>query len=107
MRISLAQVGRWLVERGQVPEGELKDVIKEFTPEELERWSMTSDTPSGQIAASASDAAAFGNAAVLGAADGAAGLPQARVSAALTAQRVIPSCKQLPEGCLRSEHLAG
>ena len=49
VRISLAQVGRWLVERGQVPEGELKDVIKEFTPEELQRWSITSDTPSGRL----------------------------------------------------------
>jgi crotonobetainyl-CoA:carnitine CoA-transferase CaiB-like acyl-CoA transferase len=49
VRISLAQVGRWLVERGQVPVDQLKDVIKEFTPEELERWSMTSDTPSGRL----------------------------------------------------------
>jgi crotonobetainyl-CoA:carnitine CoA-transferase CaiB-like acyl-CoA transferase len=49
VRISLAQVGRWLVERGQVPEAELKDTIKEFTPAELERWTMTSDTPSGRL----------------------------------------------------------
>jgi len=49
VRISLAQVGRWLVERGQVPEAELKDVPKEFTPAELERWSMTSNTPVGQL----------------------------------------------------------
>ena len=32
VRISLAQTGRWLVGRGQVPEAELKDVPKEFTP---------------------------------------------------------------------------
>ena len=31
VRISLAQTGRWLVGRGQVPEAELKDVPKEFT----------------------------------------------------------------------------
>jgi crotonobetainyl-CoA:carnitine CoA-transferase CaiB-like acyl-CoA transferase len=49
VRISLAQVGRWLVERGQVPEAELKDVVPEFTPEELARWSMTSDTPVGRL----------------------------------------------------------
>jgi len=49
VRISLAQVGRWLIERGQVPEAELKDVPKEFTPAELERWSMTSNTPEGRL----------------------------------------------------------
>jgi len=49
VRISLAQVGRWLVERGQVPAADLKDVPKEFTPAELERWTMTSDTPVGRL----------------------------------------------------------
>lgn len=49
VRISLAQVGRWLVERGQVPEVELKDVQSEFTPEEIARWTMTSDTPGGRL----------------------------------------------------------
>src|SRR5216684_9177452 len=49
VRISLAQVGRWLVGRGQVPEAELRDVPKEFTSAELERWSMTSDTPVGRL----------------------------------------------------------
>jgi len=49
VRISLAQVGRWLVERGEVPEAELRDVPKEFTAAELERWSMTSDTPVGRL----------------------------------------------------------
>lgn len=49
VRISLAQVGRWLVERGQVPESELKNVIKEFTPEELARWLITSETPVGRL----------------------------------------------------------
>ena len=36
VRISLAQTGRWLVGRGQVPESQLQDVPKEFTPEEIE-----------------------------------------------------------------------
>src|SRR5499433_3444926 len=49
VRISLAQTGRWLVGRGQVPEVEIKDVPKEFTAAELERWSMTSDTPVGRL----------------------------------------------------------
>jgi crotonobetainyl-CoA:carnitine CoA-transferase CaiB-like acyl-CoA transferase len=49
VRISLAQVGRWLVEHGQVPEAELQDVPKEFTPAELERWSIASDTPVGRL----------------------------------------------------------
>ena len=37
VRISLAQTGGWLVGRGQVPDANIKDVPKEFTPEELER----------------------------------------------------------------------
>ena len=49
VRISLAQTGRWLVDRGQVPEAELKDVPTEFTPEELERWTITTDTPVGRL----------------------------------------------------------
>jgi len=49
VRISLAQVGRWLVERGQVPESELKDTAKDFTAAELARWSMLSDTPVGRL----------------------------------------------------------
>jgi crotonobetainyl-CoA:carnitine CoA-transferase CaiB-like acyl-CoA transferase len=49
VRISLAQTGRWLVGRGEVPENALKDVPREFTPAELERWSMTSDTSVGRL----------------------------------------------------------
>ena len=49
VRISLAQTGRWLVERGQVPAAELKDVQNEFTSAELDSWSMTSDTPVGRL----------------------------------------------------------
>jgi crotonobetainyl-CoA:carnitine CoA-transferase CaiB-like acyl-CoA transferase len=47
--ISLAQVGRWLLSRGQVPEADLKDVAKDFTAAELERWSMISNTPAGRL----------------------------------------------------------
>jgi crotonobetainyl-CoA:carnitine CoA-transferase CaiB-like acyl-CoA transferase len=49
VRISLAQTGRWLVGRGQVPEAELENVPTEFTFAELERWTMTSDTPGGRL----------------------------------------------------------
>src|SRR5207247_729601 len=49
VRISLAQTGRWLVGRGQVPEAQLRDVPKEFTAAELERWTTTSDTPGGRL----------------------------------------------------------
>jgi hypothetical protein len=49
VRISLAQTGRWLVSRGEVPEARLKDVPKDFTPAEIERWSTTSGTPDGRL----------------------------------------------------------
>jgi crotonobetainyl-CoA:carnitine CoA-transferase CaiB-like acyl-CoA transferase len=49
VRCSLAQTGRWLVGRGQVPKTELKNVPTEFTSEELASWSMTSDTPVGRL----------------------------------------------------------
>jgi hypothetical protein len=49
VRISLAQTGRWLVGRGEVPEARLKDVPKDFTATEIERWSMTSETPDGRL----------------------------------------------------------
>ena len=49
VRISLAQVGRWLVGLGEAPEEDLRDVAKEFTAEELQRWSTVSDAPSGRL----------------------------------------------------------
>jgi hypothetical protein len=49
VRISLAQTGRWLVGRGEVPETALRDVPQDFTPAELTGWSMTSDTPVGRL----------------------------------------------------------
>jgi crotonobetainyl-CoA:carnitine CoA-transferase CaiB-like acyl-CoA transferase len=49
VRISLAQTGRWLVSRGEVPEAALTGVAKEFTTEELARWSTTSETPAGRL----------------------------------------------------------
>jgi crotonobetainyl-CoA:carnitine CoA-transferase CaiB-like acyl-CoA transferase len=49
VRISLAQTGRWLMNRGEVPVDELMDVPKDFTPQEIERWSMTTETPAGRL----------------------------------------------------------
>lgn len=49
VRISLAQVGKWLVDLGEVPPGSLRDLPADFTPEEIDRWSMFSDTPSGRL----------------------------------------------------------
>jgi crotonobetainyl-CoA:carnitine CoA-transferase CaiB-like acyl-CoA transferase len=49
VRISLAQTGRWLVGRGEVPESELKNVPPEFTTEELARWSIESQAPAGTL----------------------------------------------------------
>ena len=49
VRISLAQVGRWLVSQGEIPETRLKDVASEFTPEEIASWLMVSETPMGNL----------------------------------------------------------
>ncbi len=49
VRISLAQTGRWLVDLGQVPEAELQDVPKEFTPQELDNWTTFSDVQAGRL----------------------------------------------------------
>src|SRR5882762_4526693 len=49
VRISLAQVGKWIVDLGEVPVAALKGVPAEFTAGELERWSTVSETPSGRL----------------------------------------------------------
>jgi hypothetical protein len=49
VRISLAQTGRWLVGRGEVSETELANVPKDFTPAELARWTITTETPAGRL----------------------------------------------------------
>ena len=49
VRISLAQIGRWIVDLGEVPEAAARDAPADFMPEELERWSMVSATPSGRL----------------------------------------------------------
>ena len=49
VRISLAQTGRWLVDRGEVPGPALKNVAKEFPQAEIDRWSIESETPVGRL----------------------------------------------------------
>ena len=49
VRTSLAQTGRWLVDRGQLPEADLHNVPAEFTPEEIRRWRTESDVPAGRL----------------------------------------------------------
>ncbi len=49
VRISLAQVGRWLVSQGEIPEADLTNIPAEFTPEEIASWSTVSDTPMGKL----------------------------------------------------------
>ncbi len=49
VRISLAQVGKWIVDLGEVPVEALHGVPTEFTADELDRWSMESETPSGRL----------------------------------------------------------
>jgi crotonobetainyl-CoA:carnitine CoA-transferase CaiB-like acyl-CoA transferase len=49
VRISLAQTGRWLVGLGEADDKALADVAEEFTPEEIARWSIESETPAGRL----------------------------------------------------------
>jgi crotonobetainyl-CoA:carnitine CoA-transferase CaiB-like acyl-CoA transferase len=49
VRISLAQTGKWLVDRGEVPATSLKDVAAEIPPADIDRWSIESDTPVGRL----------------------------------------------------------
>src|SRR5262249_48326637 len=48
-RISLAPVGKWLVDLGEVPAASLAGVPDEFDAAELAGWSMVSKTPSGPL----------------------------------------------------------
>src|SRR5215475_5742319 len=49
VRISLAQVGKWMADLGEVPPEALKGVPAEFSPAELDGWSIISQTPSGPL----------------------------------------------------------
>ena len=49
VRISLAQVGKWMADLGEVPADGLKGVPQEFSAAEIDSWSTTSQTPSGPL----------------------------------------------------------
>jgi len=49
VRISLAQTGRWLVGLGEMPEGALRDIPKEFPQADLDRWSIEGDASVGRL----------------------------------------------------------
>jgi crotonobetainyl-CoA:carnitine CoA-transferase CaiB-like acyl-CoA transferase len=49
VRISLAQVGKFIVDLGEVPAAALNDVAAEFASDEVERWSTVSKTPKGEL----------------------------------------------------------
>lgn len=49
VRLSLAQTGKWIVDRGEVPGQAARDAPGEFTQDELQRWSMVSQTPAGRL----------------------------------------------------------
>jgi hypothetical protein len=49
VRISLAQVGKWMADLGEVPTASLAHVPAEFGVTELDSWSTVSQTPSGPL----------------------------------------------------------
>ena len=49
VRISLAQVGKWIVDMGEVSATDLAGVPAEFPAQELDQWSTETDTPSGRL----------------------------------------------------------
>ncbi len=49
VRTSLAQIGKWLVDLGEVPAAPLADAPREIPMAEIERWSIDSDTPVGRL----------------------------------------------------------
>src|SRR3981081_2539340 len=48
VRISLAQVGKWIRDLGEVPAAALGEIPAEFATDELELWSTVRETPSGR-----------------------------------------------------------
>ena len=49
VRLSLAQTGRWLLQRGQTPESKLRAVPEDFAPEEIKSWSTATDVVGGRL----------------------------------------------------------
>ncbi len=49
VRLSLAQVGRWLQQQGELEKTEIAGVAPEFGQAAMEQWKMSSDTPMGHL----------------------------------------------------------
>jgi crotonobetainyl-CoA:carnitine CoA-transferase CaiB-like acyl-CoA transferase len=49
VRTSLAQIGKWLVDRGEVPEDQLTTAPTTIPSADIESWSIDSDTPIGRL----------------------------------------------------------
>jgi crotonobetainyl-CoA:carnitine CoA-transferase CaiB-like acyl-CoA transferase len=49
VRLSLAQVGRWLQQQGELAKPDIAGVAPEFGQAALEQWMMSSDTPMGHL----------------------------------------------------------
>ena len=49
VRLSLAQVGRWLQQQGEPSTSDVVEAAPEFGQAELEEWTMSSDTPMGRL----------------------------------------------------------
>jgi hypothetical protein len=91
VRISLAQVGKWIVDLGEVPPAALKGIPAEFIASELEGWSTVSETPSGRLRHLKPAVQLSENPAVLGAALSSAWLSPPRVA---VSYRIICSHRQ-------------
>ncbi|MFT6581212.1 MAG: CoA transferase [Alphaproteobacteria bacterium] len=49
VRISLAQVGRWLQQQGEFTPAEFASATTEFSQNDLEKWMTSSETPMGRL----------------------------------------------------------
>ena len=49
VRTSLAQVGHWLQQKGELSASDLVGVATEFSAEQLQPWMMSSNTPMGEL----------------------------------------------------------
>jgi crotonobetainyl-CoA:carnitine CoA-transferase CaiB-like acyl-CoA transferase len=49
VRISLAQVGKWIVDLGEVSATTLQGVPAEFSAEEIDHWATVTETPQGPL----------------------------------------------------------
>ena len=80
VRISLAQVGKWIADRGEVPAAALKDVPVEFTPRRVGALVDGERNPVRAVTPPQAGRATVGDAAPLGASVGPARLPSPRVA---------------------------